>query len=192
MKKENKETELISNIGKFIIKYLDYTFLFVVFPFIFDVRFADLKVFIALGSLIVIRAIMPGAKSLIDFDEEVSLEPEPKINTEVNIWEEIKKQRITRFKPEIKSTFIPQDDIISQSIIDSTNQQLKMIRFGEGSQQIDTKKTDGDEVIVSLADFRTIRLKKDEVKRLYVALLESEYKFFQPGKWYLAVTAKKQ
>jgi hypothetical protein len=67
-----------------------------------------------------------------------------------------------------------------------------MIRFGEGSQQIDTKKTDGDEVIVSLADFRTIRLKKDEVKRLYVALLESEYKFFQPGKWYLAVTAKKQ
>lgn len=192
MKKENKETELISNIGKFIIKYLDYTFLFVVFPFIFDVRFADPKVFIALGSLIVIRAIMPGAKSLIDFDEEVSLEPEPKINTEVNIWEEIKKQRITRFKPEIKSTFIPQDDIISQSIIDSTNQQLKMIRFGEGSQQIDTKKTDGDEVIVSLADFRTIRLKKDEVKRLYVALLESEYKFFQPGKWYLAVTAKKQ
>jgi hypothetical protein len=47
-------------------------------------------------------------------------------------------------------------------------------------------------VIVSFADFRTIRLKKDEVKRLYVALLESEYKFFQPGKWYLAVTAKKQ
>jgi hypothetical protein len=192
MKKENKETELISNIGKFIIKYLDYAFLFVVFPFIFDVRFADPKVFIALGSLIVIRAIMPGAKSLIDFDEEVSLEPDPKINPEVNIWEEIKKQRIIRFKPEIKSTFVPQDDIISQSIIDSTNQQLKMIRFGEGGQQIDTKKTDGDEVIVSFADFRTIRLKKDEVKRLYVALLESEYKFFQPGKWYLAVTAKKQ
>ena len=192
MKTENKETELLSKIGKFIIKYLDYAFLFVVFPFIFDVRFADLKVFIALGSLIVIRAIMPGAKSLIDFDEEVSLEPEPKINPEVNIWEEIKKQRIIRFKPEIKSNFVPQDDIISQSIIDSTNQQLKMIRFGESGELINTKKTDSDEVIVSFADFRTIRLKKDEVKRLYVALLESEYKFFQPGKWYLAITAKKQ
>lgn len=192
MKTENKETELLSKIGKFIIKYLDYAFLFVVFPFIFDVRFADPKVFIALGSLIVIRAIMPGAKSLIDFDEEVSLEPEPKINPEVNIWEEIKKQRIIRFKPEIKSNFVSQDDIISQSIIDSTNQQLKMIRFGESGELINTKKTDGDEVIVSFADFRTIRLKKDEVKRLYVALLESEYKFFQPGKWYLAITAKKQ
>ena len=145
-----------------------------------------------MGSLIIIRAIMPGAKSLIDFDEEVSLEPEPKINPEVNIWKEIKKQRIIRFKPEIKSNFVPQDDIISQSIIDSTNQQLKMIRFGESGELINTKKTDGDEVIVSFADFRTIRLKKDEVKRLYVALLESEYKFFQPGKWYLAITAKKQ
>lgn len=189
---ENKETELLSKIGKHTIKYLDYVFLFVVFPFIFDVRFADLKVFIALGSLIVIRAIMPGAKSLIDFEEEVSLEPEPKINPEVNIWEEIKKQRIIRFKPEIKSNFVSQDDIISQSIIDSTNQQLKMIRFGESGELINTKKTEGDEVIVSFADFRTIRLKKDEVKRLYVALLESEYKFFKQGKFYLAITAKKQ
>ena len=182
MKTENKETELLSKIGKFIIKYLDYAFLFVVFPFIFDVRFADLKVFIAMGSLIIIRAIMPGAKSLIDFDEEVSFEPEPKINPEVK----------PEIKPEVKNPFVPQSDITYQSIIDSTNLQLKMIRFGESGELINTKKTDGDEVIVSFADFRTIRLKKDEVKRLYVALFESEYKFFKQVKFYLAITAKKQ
>jgi len=190
MKKENKETELLNRIGNFIIKYLDYVFLFVVFPLIFDVRFADPKVFIALGSLIVIRAIMPDAKGFINWKEEVVYDPEPKINPEV--------------KPEVKSSFVPQSDIISQAIIDTTNLQLKMIRYGEGAEQINIKKVEGDiilsdgpyddksQVIVSFADFRTIRLKREEMKRLYVALLESEYKFFIQGKWYLAITAKEQ
>ena len=192
MKKENKETELLNKIGKHTIKYLDYVFLFIVFPFIFDVRFADPKVFIALGSLIVIRAIMPGAKSILKFEEEVTFIPEPKINPEVN----------PPVRPE--TPFVPQTVITYQSIIDTTNQQFKTIRFGEGAEQITIKKVDGDiilsdgpyddksQVVISFADFRTIRLKKDEVKQLYIALLESEYKFFKQGKWYLAITVRKQ
>jgi hypothetical protein len=182
MKKENKETELLDEIGKYTIKYLDYVFLFVVLPFIFDVHFTDPKVFIALGSLIVIRAIMPGAKYITNPKEEVVCDPEPK--------QELGNEPRAEFP---KKEFVPQSDIISQAIIDTTNQQLKMIRYGEGAEQINIKRVDGfDQVIVSFADFRTIRLRREEMKRLYVALLESEYKFFIQGKWYLAITAKKQ
>jgi len=171
MKTENKETELLDKIGKYVIKYLDYVFLFVTFPFIFDVRFADLKVFIALGSLIIIRAIMPGAQFLIKKKDEVTH---------------------SETYPEPDHALNPKEDIIYQSYIDLTNQQFKMIRFGDSSEMINTKKTDDGHIIVSFSDFRTIKLKQEEVKRLYVALLESEYKFFTQGKWYLAITAKQQ
>jgi hypothetical protein len=67
-----------------------------------------------------------------------------------------------------------------------------MIRFGDSSEMINTKKTDDGHIIVSFSDFRTIKLKQEEVKRLYMALLESEYKFFTQGKWHLAITAKQQ
>jgi hypothetical protein len=189
MKTENKETELLDKIGKYVIKYLDYVFLFVTFPFIFDVRFADLKVFIALGSLIIIRAIMPGAQFLIKKKDEEEV-------THSETYPEV--------KPEVKLSDLPKmEDIIYQSIIDSTNHQRTMMRFPNGltgfsqlniddkdpSNQINIKKTE-DGVIVSFSDFRTIRLKEKEMSHLYVALLESEYAFFKQGKWYLALTSK--
>jgi hypothetical protein len=187
MKKENKETELLSKTGKFIIRYLDYTLLFVALPVIFDVRFADVKVFIALGSLIVIRAIMPDAYDIMGWGKkEATYYPEPKPKLKVD---DVPVARAEFPKKE----FVPQSDIISQAIIDTTNQQLKMIRFGEGAEQINIKKTEDDCILVSFTkDFRVIRIPKGDIKRLYVALLESEYQFFQPGKWYLAITAKKQ
>ena len=83
-------------------------------------------------------------------------------------------------------------DTISQVAIHNDEQFRKSeIRFGNtgnkasanGPNQIIAKLIEKDDILLSFSDFRTIRLKKDEVSQLYKALLETEYTFFKPGRW---------
>lgn len=56
---ENKEMQLLLGIGRFVIKYLDYVLIFLLFPVVFNVDFADIKVFEFIGAMLVIRAVLP-------------------------------------------------------------------------------------------------------------------------------------
>jgi len=168
METENKETELLAAIGRLVIRYLDYIFVFFTFPIIFDVRWSDPKIFIALGTLIIVRAMMPGANLLTMPRKEV-------------------KKIIPPVSRDIKEDT---DGVVFTSMIDNTNMQFEKIEF-PGLGKITTRKTEtDDEVIASFPDFRTIRLKKNEISQLYKALLESEVKFFQPGKWEIMIKVK--
>jgi hypothetical protein len=166
---ENKETELLSGIGKLILKYLDYVFVFFTFPLIFDIRWTDPKLYIALGSLIIVRALMPGAKLITTTHKELT--PELPIKVSVNKKED-------------------DGDILFISNIDSVIP-VDKIDFTELGK-INVKKAENEDVVISFPDFRTLRLKKNEISHVYQALLRSEFTFFKPGSWTVMIKIRKK
>lgn len=176
---ENKETELLNTIGHFVIRYLDYIFVFFTFPFIFEIKWTDPKLFIALGALIVIRAIMPGAIITTPYKKlKMALIP--------SLEEDLSPEMIHPVSKDVGS-----DDVVFTSRIDNTTMQLSKIEF-PNLGKITTRKAEDGEVVASFPDYRTIRLKKDEINQLYKALLESEVQFFQPGKWEIMIKISKK
>jgi hypothetical protein len=148
---------------------------------IFDVRWMDPKLFIAVGAIIVIRAIIPGAIYLTTPHKKL---PEPVAES------------LSPTSEDAKVIFSKEPDgVIFTSAVDNTQLQSEKLEF-PGLGKITTKKVKGemggDEVIASFPDFRTIRLKKTEISQLYKALLESEVKFFQPGKWEIMIKVNKK
>lgn len=179
MKTENKETELLSAIGKFTVRYLDYVFVFFTFPIIFDIKWTDPKLLIAIGALIVIRAIMPGAVYLTTPHKKLVAENlSPTSNDGKIIY------------PASKEVGADNEGIVFTSYVDNTTMQSSKIEF-PGLGKITTRKAEDGEVVASFPDFRTVRLKKDEISQLYKALLESEVTFFQPGKWEIMIKVRK-
>jgi hypothetical protein len=173
MKIENKESELLSTVGKAVIKYMDYIFVFFTFPIIFDIRLTDPKNFIALGVLIVVRAIMPLANYITAKENK---------NTKNNKIDE--PQQVIQ-KEE------PNGDVLCVSHVDNTNLQSAKIEF-PALGKICTKKLENEEVLVSFPDFRTLRLSKKEIMNLCAALLESKFTFFKSGAWTLKIIANKK
>lgn len=173
----NKEMELLAGIGKSIIKYFDYIALFFALPLIFDVPFFDITSFLAIAAVIAIKAISPIISSFVDAKEtnqqEVVSDKEDSIQIPTLSVPEIHKPEIT-------------GDTIFQSLI--TNEKKDLIKEGES---ITIKNKDGD-AVVSLDSFRTFRVKKHEIRKLYIALIKAEFTFFLPGKWDLLIKAKKQ
>jgi len=185
MKTENKESELLSTIGKAVIKYMDYIFVFFTFPIIFDIRLTDPKNFIALGGLIVIRAIMPLANYITNVENKNNKGntlPESKISKKDD---DLSKQVI------LKEQSDSEGNVLWVSNIDNTNFQKERIEF-PGLGKISTRKLENEEMIVSFPDFRTIRVKKKEISQLCAALLESEFTFFKPGSWAIKILANKK
>lgn len=208
---DNKEMQLLTALGKAMVKYMDYLILLLVFPIIFDVKIIDPKIFIALGTLIFIRAIMPIAYSIAGIEEKsqpqvtqvkveqphvlvVPQERAPGKYDNVMRETEAYAKKVTEEK--FAKKVIEDKHIRYSATVDATDLQRSMIRFtGENYKapvQINTKKVDGDFVIISFPDFRTLKVHKDEMEQLYIAILESEYGFFKPGKWYLELRAKDQ
>lgn len=200
---DNKEMQLLTALGKAMVKYMDYIILLLVFPIIFEVRIVDPKIFIALGTLIFIRAIMPMAYSIAGIEEKKSQPQVTQVKVEqpnphvlVPVPQERAPGKVMRETEAFAKKVIEDKHIRYSAIVDATNLQRSMIRFtGENYKtpvQINTKKVDGDFVIISFPDFRTLKVHKDEMEQLYIAILESEYGFFKPGKWYLELRAKDQ
>lgn len=204
---DNKEMQLLTALGKAMVKYMDYIILLLVFPIIFDVKIVDPKIFIALGTLIFIRAIMPMAYSIAGIEEksqpQVTQVKVEQSNPNPHVLVPVPQERtpgkydnVMRETEAFVKKVIEDKHIRYSAIVDATNLQRSMIRFtGENYKtpvQINTKKVDGDFVIISFPDFRTLKVHKDEMEQLYIAILESEYGFFKPGKWYLELRAKDQ
>lgn len=180
--KNNKEIQLLTGIGKAMVRYMDYIALLFIFPVIFDVRVLDPKVFIAIGTLIVIRAIMPFGYSFCGIDEA---------KTMVVMGNKGTGTTSTTTVVQVKQ----EGEIKHRAVVDATNLQRAMIRFegkGEKPVQINTKRVDGDFMLISFPDFRTLKLHKDEIEQACIALLESEYGFFKQGKWYVEIKVKNQ
>lgn len=180
---ENKEMQLIIGVAKLTVNYLDYILLFFLFPVIFDTEFAGVQSFIALGTMLVLKAIMPVFNSILNDDKQISHHSNSIIPTTVE-----------QAPPPVEK-----GEIITQAKVDGTNPDLKMIRFGstgqraekDGPEQINIKRIE-DEIVVSFSDFRTLRLKKHEISQLYKSLFETEYTFFKPGHWNTVIKVIKQ
>lgn len=183
--KNNKEIQLLTSIGKATVRYMDYIALLFIFPFIFDVKVLDPKVFIAIGALIVIRAVMPFGYSFCGIDEAKTMVVMGNKGTGTTTSTTTTVVQVKQEGGEIKH----------KGIVDATNLQRAEIRFegkGEKPVQINTKRVDGDFMLISFPDFRTLKLHKNEIEQAYIALLESEYGFFKPGKWYVEIKVKNQ
>lgn len=179
MKTENKEMLLIIGIAKLTVNYLDYILLFFLFPVIFDTEFAGAQSFIALGTMLVLKAIMPVLNSILNDDK-----------THIVLSEKGHGNSYSTQRQEPAPVEVEKGEIIAQAKVDGTNQNLKMIYFDgsgvrvdkDGPNQINIKRME-DEIVVSFPDFRTLRLKKHEISQLYKSLFETEYTFFKPGHW---------
>jgi hypothetical protein len=189
MKTENKEMQLIIGIAKLTVNYLDYILLFFLFPVIFDTEFAGVQSFIALGTMLVLKAIMPVLNSILSDDKVII--------SEKGYGNSYGTRQET--PPTPAPVEVEKGEVIAQAKVDGTNPDLKMIRFGragqraekDGPDQINIKRIE-DEIVVSFSDFRTLRLKKDEIYQLYKSLFETEYTFFKPGHWTTVIKVIKQ
>lgn len=181
---ENKEMQLIIGVAKLTVNYLDYILLFFLFPVIFDTEFAGAQSFIALGTMLVLKAIMPVLNSILSDDK-----------THVIIGEKGYGNSYgynTRQEQAPATEVVEKGEIIAQAKVDGTNPDLKIIRFGSLDKELTIKKVEKDDVVISFSDFRTLRLKKDEISHLYKSLFETEYTFFKPGHWTTVIKVIKQ
>ena len=178
MKNDNKEMQLLAGLGKMMVKYMDYFALLFIFPVIFDVRIFDPKVFIALGSLIVIKAIMPIAQDFAGVNEKIQPAVQPAVQAQPVVVQVKAKEE--------QHPIIEEHQTIYSAEIDTEQFQKSAIKF----DKITTKKTDVDFMLLSFPDFRTLKLHKSEVQQACTALLESEYNYFKPGKWKIEIKAK--
>jgi len=200
----NREMQLIIGIGKCILRYIDYIALFFVLPVILNVKFGDTRILIGIGSLIVFRAIMLLIHQAVGLDKKNNkgeveyLPPHIHRGNGGNGWSsgchvfQGKKGQGQSFGTYVPTPPPKEGDTISQVAIHNDEQFRKSeIRFGNtgnkasanGPNQIIAKVVEKDDILLSFSDFRTLRLKKDEVSQLYKALLETEYTFFKPGRW---------
>ncbi len=194
---ENKEMQLIIGIAKLTVNYLDYILLFFLFPVIFDTEFAGVQSFIALGTMLVLKAIMPVLNSILS-DDKVIIGEQVHSNSYGYGYYAYQQQQEEKAKSPAPVE-VEKGEVIAQAKVDGTNPDLKMIRFGragqraekDGPDQINIKRIE-DEIVVSFSDFRTLRLKKDEIYQLYKSLFETEYTFFKPGHWTTVIKVIKQ
>lgn len=200
---ENKEMQLIIGIAKLTVNYLDYILLFFLFPVIFDTEFAGAQSFIALGTMLVLKAIMPALNSILNDDKTHIIVSEKGYGNSYGYnarqeqaapFEKGENGRAPAIVVEVEK-----GEIIAQAKVDGTNPNLKTIQFGsagqraekDGPDQINIKRME-DEIVVSFSDFRTLRLKKHEISQLYKSLFETEYTFFKPGHWTTVIKVIKQ
>lgn len=193
--------QLLLGIGRFVIKYLDYVLIFLLFPVVFNVDFADIKVFEFIGAMLVIRAVLPIIHNLLEIKsgggEGIDENIKTVQNKDIDIPIQNTAATLSDDKNEVSEIF--------KSVIDGTNSDLKIIQFSSNGQrtnndgqptglspdQISIKKSD-NEVVLSFSDFRTLRLNKHEISQLYKALLETEYTFFNPGHWTAVIKVIRQ
>ena len=124
---ENKEMQLIIGIAKLTVNYLDYILLFFLFPVIFDTEFAGAQSFIALGTMLVLKAIMPVLNSILSDDKVIISEKGYGNSYGYNTRQEQAPVEVEK------------GEVIAQAKVDGTNPDLKMIRFGRAGQRAETK-----------------------------------------------------